>query len=323
MSAQAPNLQCLGSTFDVAIPEPLAPEPLAPEDQPPKTGPRFLFAAIPSPHNGVFHLGPLPLHAYGLMLAMGVVVAVRIAEPRTVRRGFAPGLVGELATKLVIGGVIGARVYHLFTGYKWNKGGILGAFKIWEGGLSIWGAVAGGAITLMFVARKRNLDTVLVCDALGPAVAVAQGIGRWGNYFNQELFGRPSTLPWALKIDLAHRPPGYERFATFHPTFLYESIWCFTIFAVIVALERRDKLGRGQSFTLYIAMYTFERFFMELLRVDDATKIFGGLRFNALLSAVIFFLSTGWFIRLRMRARNATTESSQSDDPAADAPALG
>ncbi len=279
-----------------------------------------MFAAIPSPHNGIVHLGPLPLHAYGLMLAIGVVVAVRIGELRSQKRGFAEGLVGDLATKLVLGGVIGARVYHLFTGYKWEQKGIVGAFKIWEGGLSIWGAVAGGAVVLVWIARKRKLDTILLLDALGPAVVVAQGIGRWGNYFNQELFGRPSTLPWALKIDLIHRPVGYERYATFHPAFLYESLWCFLVFAIISALERRNKLRRGQSFTLYISLYTFERFFMELLRVDDASKLFG-FRFNALLSAVLCFVGIVTFIRFGQQpivVAGDTEDREAKDGPSTD-----
>jgi prolipoprotein diacylglyceryl transferase len=261
-----------------------------------------LFASIPSPSDGVLHIGPIPLHAYGLMLALGVVVAVKLSEPRVVRRGFPEGLVGELATKLVVAGVIGARVYHLFTGYDWSEKGLIGTVKIWEGGLSIWGAVAGGAIALVVIAKKRNLDTLLLCDALAPTVAVAQGIGRWGNWFNQELFGRPTTLPWGLEIDLAHRPAGYEQYQTFHPTFLYESLWCFAIFGIIVALERRGKLMRGQSFTLYVALYTFERFFMELMRIDDATKIFG-MRFNALLSAVLCVVAVGFFVRFGTRGQ--------------------
>ena len=277
------------------------------------------IASIPSPAHGIFHLGPLPLHAYGLMLAIGVVVAVRLAEPRAVARGFEPGLIGDIALKVVIGGVIGARVYHLFTGYDWSKG-FLGIFKIWEGGLSIWGAVLGGMIPLVWIARRRRLDAVLLMDAIGPCVAVAQAIGRWGNWFNQELFGRPTNLPWALEIDAAHRPAGYEHYATFHPTFLYESIWCLCIFFVITALERRGRMRRGQSVSLYVAMYCFERFFMELLRIDDATKLFG-MRFNALLSAVLFVVGAVLFVRFgRTTATTATTADSDTTDGSVDTP---
>ena len=276
-----------------------------------------MFAFIPSPPNGVWKIGPLPLHAYGLALALGVIVAVQIAETRAQRRGFAEGLVGEIATKLIVGGVIGARVYHLFTGYDWSEKGLAGTVKIWEGGLSIWGAVAGGALALIWSARKRNLDTLLLCDALGPAVIIGQGIGRWGNYFNQELFGRPTTLPWGLEILPKHRPAGYIQYETFHPTFLYESLWCFAVFGVIVALERKGLLKRGQSLTLYIALYTFERFFMELLRVDDATKIFG-MRFNALLSAVLCIVSVALFARFGRIGRPQFIEASQEAAPAED-----
>lgn len=255
-----------------------------------------VVASIPSPEHGVLHLGPLPLHAYGLMLAIGILTAVRVAEPRAVARGFEPGLVNEIALKVILGGIIGARVYHLFTGYDWEAKGLLGTVKIWEGGLSIWGAVIGGMIPVVWIARRRKLDAVLLMDAMAPCVALAQGIGRWGNWFNQELFGRPTTLPWGLEIDAAHRPAGYEHVATFHPTFLYESLWCVLIFVVITRLERRGLLQRGQSLALYIALYCFERFFMELLRIDDATKVFG-LRFNALLSAVLFVVGCGLFVR--------------------------
>jgi prolipoprotein diacylglyceryl transferase len=272
-----------------------------------------LVASIPSPSSGIIHLGPIPLHAYGLMLAIGVLVAARLAEPRAVARGFAPGLIAQIGTWVVVGGVVGARVYHLFTGYSWDEHGFWGIFAIWRGGLSIWGAVAGGVLAMWIVARRRHLDLVLLMDAIGPCVAVAQAIGRWGNWFNQELFGRPTSLPWGLEIDKAHRPAGYERYTTFHPTFLYESIWCLIVFFVVTRAEKHFRLVRGQSFSLYVALYTFERTFMELLRIDDATKLFG-LRFNALLSAVICVISTVVFVRLGVRARRATS-SNISDEP--------
>ncbi len=259
------------------------------------------LAFIPSPKHGILHIGPLPLHAYGLMLALGVVAAIYLAEKRAVARGFEAGTIGEIATVVIVAGVVGARVYHLFTGYDWSADGISGTLAIWRGGLSIWGAVGGGAIAVIYMARRKHLDTVLLCDAIGPAIAVAQAIGRWGNWFNQELFGRPTRLPWGLEIDVAHRPAGYKQYATFHPTFLYESLWCLLIFAAITLLERHGRLRhKGQAFTLYVAMYTFERFFMELLRIDKATRIFG-MRFNALLSAAICIVATIVFVQLGRR----------------------
>jgi prolipoprotein diacylglyceryl transferase len=256
-----------------------------------------MIGYIPSPEHGTIGIGPLQLHAYGLMLAIGVLVAAKIADMRWRRAGNDSKVIAELAVPVVISGVIGARIYHLFTGYKWSEGGIAGAFEIWKGGLSIWGAVAGGLIAVVILARRRHLDTLALLDAMGPAVVVAQAIGRWGNWFNQELFGRPSKLPWALEIDPAHRPIGYELTKTFQPTFLYESIWCLIIFGTIVALERNRGLVKGQAFALYVAMYTFGRVFFEWMRVDPASKIFG-IRFNLLLSAVLCVGASIWFVRL-------------------------
>jgi prolipoprotein diacylglyceryl transferase len=256
-----------------------------------------MFGSIPSPEHGTIDIGPLSLHAYGLMLAIGVLVAAKIADMRWRRAGNDPKIIGEIAVPVVVAGVIGARIYHLFTGYKWSEEGIAGAFQIWKGGLSIWGAVAGGLLAVVFISRRRHLDTLALLDAIGPAVVVAQAIGRWGNWFNQELFGRPSTLPWSLEIDLVHRPPGYEAIATYQPTFLYESLWCLFVFATIVWLERHRGLVKGQAFALYVAMYTFGRIYFEWIRVDPASKIFG-IRFNLLLSAALCVAASAWFVRL-------------------------
>jgi prolipoprotein diacylglyceryl transferase len=275
-----------------------------------------VLASIPSPSDGIVHIGPVPLHAYGMMLAIGVLVAARLAEPRARARGFSPGVISQVGTATVIGGVVGARVYHLFTGYDWDAHGIAGTIQIWKGGLSIWGAVGGGLMGLWFAARRLKLDFVVLADAIGPCVAVAQGIGRWGNWFNQELFGRPSTLPWAVQIDRAHRPAGFERYSTFQPTFLYESLWCFLIFFVIVWAEKRWSFRRGQSFALYVALYTFARIFMEWMRIDEASKIFG-LRFNAVLSAVLCIVATICFIRLARMPRAQSPEVHQEPRPAA------
>jgi prolipoprotein diacylglyceryl transferase len=231
------------------------------------------------------------------MLAIGVLVAVKVAETRWVRSGREAKEFSGIVIPVVIAGVVGARVYHLFTGYKWTEGGLVGTVEIWKGGLSIWGAVAGGAIAVVVLARRRHLDTLLLIDCIAPGVVLAQAIGRWGNYFNQELFGRPTRLPWALEIDLAHRPPGYERFATFHPTFLYESLWCLLIFGTLLVVERRVLLRQGQVFALYVAMYTFGRVWFEALRIDDASRIFG-IRFNLLLSAVLCVFGVIWFMWL-------------------------
>jgi prolipoprotein diacylglyceryl transferase len=260
-----------------------------------------MLAYIPSPSKNAVHLDigglHLSLHMYGLMLALGVLAAYKIAEVRYARQGRDPADIGRIAVVTVIAGVIGARVYHLFTGYKWDQDGIAGAFQIWKGGLSIWGAVAGGAIGVIIMSRRYHLDTLAVCDALGPGIVVAQAIGRWGNWFNQELFGKPTTVPWALKIDIEHRPPQYLSSPTFHPTFLYESLWCLLVFATILWAERRFSFRKGQAFTMYVSMYTFGRVFFEAMRSDPASRIFG-VRFNLLLSAVLCVGFAFWFVWL-------------------------
>lgn len=262
------------------------------------------LAYIPSPKSGIVHIGPLPLHAYGLMLALGVVAASYVAEKRWAARGGDPKEIGQIAVPVVIAGIIGARVYHLFTGYSWSQHGLIGTVEIWRGGLSIWGAVGGGLIAVIVVARRRHLDVLALMDVIAPGLLIAQAIGRWGNYFNQELFGRPSDLPWALEIDPAHRPARYANYKTFHPTFLYESLWCLLVFGIIIWAERRFRFRRGRTFALYVALYTFGRTWFEALRADEATKVFG-LRFNLLLSAALCVAGTIWFIWLGRRAPDA------------------
>jgi prolipoprotein diacylglyceryl transferase len=271
-------------------------------------------AFIPSPKHGIVNIGPLPLHAYGLMLAIGVLVATKVAESRWARTGRDPKEFGAIVVPVVIAGVVGARIYHLFTGYKWSDGGFIGTFEIWKGGLSIWGAVGGGLIAVCLLARRHKLDTLMLVDVIAPGVVLAQAIGRWGNYFNQELFGRPTTLPWGLEIDLAHRPPGFAQYATFHPTFLYESLWCLLVFGTLLLVERRYALKRGQVFALYVAMYTFGRIWFEALRIDDATRIFG-VRFNLLLSIVLSVFGAVWFVWLGRRPQPASPAARGVGDP--------
>ena len=215
----------------------------------------------------------------------------------------------------MIAGVIGARLYHLFTGYDWSTGGIVGTVQIWRGGLSIWGAVIGGLLALVVVARRRRLDLLGLMDAIGPAVVIGQAIGRFGNYFNQELFGRPTTLPWGLKIDLAHRPAGYTQYATFHPTFLYESMWCLLVFGAISVAERRIGLRKGQAFAMYVCLYTLGRTWFEALRIDKATRVFG-VRFNLLVSAALCVGAGVWFVVL---ARRNGADDALDDDALAPA----
>jgi prolipoprotein diacylglyceryl transferase len=251
-------------------------------------------ASIPSPSNGTIDVGPLPLHAYGLLLAIGVIVATRIAETRWVKRGYDRDEFSALVVWVVIGGVVGARVYHLFTGYDWDRGGIAGTVKIWEGGLSIWGVLAGGVIALVVLARVKHLELLVLMDCCAPGVLAAQVIGRWGNWFNQELYGKPTDLPWGLEIDPAHRPTQYLTEETFHPTFLYESIYCALILALILLAERRFRFRKGQTVALYLSLYTLGRFFFEQLRVDPSQKVLG-MRINGWVSALVCVGSAAWF----------------------------
>jgi prolipoprotein diacylglyceryl transferase len=259
-----------------------------------------LLASIPSPSQN--SLGPL--NAYGLMLAIGVIVAYFVTDRRWRRMGGGAETVGDIALWTVIWGVIGARVYHLVSDIQLYTGrgfdGVVDAFKIWDGGLSIWGAVLGGSIALVVQTRRRHLDSLRMLDAVAPGVLAAQAIGRWGNWWNQELFGRPTDLPWGLEIDFAHRPQGYKAYETFHPTFLYESLWCLVVIGVILWAERRFRFKRGQSFALYVVLYTAGRFVWENLRIDPANEWFG-LRLNAWVTIGVFLFGVVWFLWLGRR----------------------
>lgn len=245
------------------------------------------LASIPSPSENIIHLGPIPLHMYGLMLAIGILVAVRVAETRWVRRGHPAKEFSDVVVWIVIAGVIGARVYHVITDYQLFEDDPLRAVKIWEGGLSIWGAVIGGAIAAAFLARRRHLDLGDMLDCIAPGLAFAQAIGRWGNWFNQELFGAPSKLPWALEIDPANRPHGYTQYATFQPTFLYESLYCLALGFVLIWVDHHFKLKKFQLFALYAMGYTAARLVFEEMRIDPAHTI-GPLRVNAWVSIIVF-----------------------------------
>ena len=247
---------------------------------------------LPSPPQGVWHLGPVPIRAYALCILAGILVAVWYGDRRWRERGGKPGTVGDVAVWAVPFGILGGRLYHVITDHQIYFGpggkGFLASLKIWDGGLGIWGAVLLGGVGAWIGCRRRGLKLPPFADAIAPAIAIAQAMGRWGNWFNQELFGRPTTLPWGLKIDPAHRPPGFAEYATFHPTFLYESLWCLGVAAVVVWADRRFRMGHGRAFALYVLLYTIGRGWIESLRIDSAHHI-GGLRLNDWTSLVVFF----------------------------------
>lgn len=249
-----------------------------------------LAAAIPSPGRGVWHLGPLPLRAYGILIVCGMVVAVWITARRYAARGGDPELMTTMAMWAIPFGIVGARIYHVLTSpaaYFGPGGNPLQAFEIWKGGLGIWGGVALGALGAWIAVRRAGQRMGPVADSVAPALLVAQAIGRWGNWFNQELFGAPTTLPWGLRIDAAHMPAGYPEGTLFHPTFLYECLWNLAMAGLIVVLDRRHRFRSGQVFALYLMTYTLGRGWIEMLRIDDAEHVLG-LRLNVWTSILVF-----------------------------------
>ncbi|MBO0747400.1 MAG: prolipoprotein diacylglyceryl transferase, partial [Acidimicrobiaceae bacterium] len=247
--------------------------------------PGSALAAIPSPPANGVSIGPLRLHVYGLMIALGIAGAVWLAGRRWRQVGGAPGTMAALAVWGVPGGLIGARLYSLATSWQVDTGGsVIQAFEIWHGGLGIWGGVLGGVALGLVGARYHRLPLAPLLDAVAPAIPFGQAIGRWGNYFNQELYGRPSHLPWAVRID---HPTGYPPGTTFHPTFLYESLWDLGVVAAVIWAGSRFRIRRGYLFALYAALYTPGRFWIEYLRIDTAHRFFG-LRLNDWASVIVF-----------------------------------
>ena len=271
------------------------------------TAPALVALSIPSPSQGVWHLGPLPLRAYALAIILGVIVAVWTGERRWVTRGGTHGQVGDIALWAVPAGVIGARLYHVATDHDLYFGpgrNPWDAFAVWHGGLGIWGAIAGGLLGAWFYCRRHGIAVRPLADALAPSLLLAQVVGRFGNYFNQELFGRPTTLPWGLEIDAAHRPAGYAQYATFHPTFLYEALWNLAGVALILYLDRRLRLGFGRTFALYVMVYTSGRGWIETLRIDTIElDDVGGLRWGVWMSIVLFVLAAAYFVVMGRRHR--------------------
>jgi len=246
-------------------------------------------AYLPSPSQGVWHLGPVPLRAYAFCILLGIVVALLWTRSRWVARGGRAEQIDAVATWAVPFGIVGGRLYHVATDPELYFGPgrhPVEALYVWRGGLGIWGAVALGAVGALVGCRKQGISLAAFADAVAPGLAVAQAVGRFGNYFNQELYGRPSTLPWALQIDPAHRPAQTPNIGTYQPTFLYEAIWDAGAAGVVVWAERRFHLGAGRAFALYVALYTLGRAWIEYLRVDHANHLLG-LRLNDWTSLIV------------------------------------
>ena len=251
-----------------------------------------LLAYIPSPPANGINIGSLRLHVYGLMIALGVAAAVWLAQRRWEAVGGRPGTMASLAVWGVPGGLVGARVYSLITSWGVDtQGHWYRAFEIWKGGLGIWGGVVCGIASGAIGARRAGLRLAPLVDAVAPAFALAQAIGRWGNYFNQELYGWKSNLPWAVKIDNPQVPGHtYPPGTTFQPTFLYECIWDLLVCVAVIRIERRFRIKRGYLVGVYAALYTFGRFFTEYMRIDEAHRYLG-LRLNDWTSVAVFVVS--------------------------------
>lgn len=260
----------------------------------------ILFASIPSPSSGSIHLGPLRLNAYGMMIALGVLAAMWLWSRRVEARGIGTrDDVSAIAMWAVPAGIVGARLYHVVTDWSRFSGNLFDIVKVWQGGLGIWGGIPIGLFAGVWVAKRRGLPIGLLMTCVAPALALAQSIGRWGNWFNQELFGRPTTLPWALRVsDLNAMAAGYPPGTTFHPTFLYESVASALLCVALLVLDRRVAMRPGRLFFFYTAGYTAYRFFIEGLRIDPAHHI-GFWRLNQWVSVVVFVVSVAVIFQMR------------------------
>ena len=263
----------------------------------------WLPAAIPSPSTNVVHVGPFVVHVYGLLYVLAVVAAVAITRRRWAARGGSPELVYDVALWAVPAGIIGGRLYFLATTPGDTFEHWWGPLAIWQGGLGIWGGIAAGTIAGLWRVRRAGASLADFLDAAAPALLVAQAIGRVGNYFNQELFGRPTDLPWALEIDRDHRPDRYLADPTFHPTFLYELLWNLALAAALVWLDRRRRVRPPGLFALYVAGYCAFRIVDELLRVDPAAHVLG-LRWNLLLAIAGTAIGIAWFAATQRRGQH-------------------
>ena len=270
---------------------------------------QLLPLSIPSPAEGTWYVGPVPVRAYAVGIILGVVAAVWLGERRWVARGGVKGQVGDVALWAVPAGVVGARIYHVATDHDLYFGAgrdPWAALQIWNGGLGIWGAIAGGFLGAWFYCRRHGILVRPFADALAPGLLLAQAIGRLGNYFNQELYGRPTTLPWGLEIDSARWPDGMSFAAgtTFHPTFLYELLWNLAGVALIVVLDRRLRLGHGRVFALYVMVYTAGRGWIETLRIDtiELDDVLG-LRWGVWMSIGLFVAAAAYFVLVGRRHR--------------------
>ncbi len=258
----------------------------------------MISLSIPSPSTGVIYLGPLPLRAYSLFIIIGIFLAIWLGNKRWIARGGKVGQVSDVALYAVPFGIIGGRIYHVATDFEKYFGegrNPVDALKIWNGGLGIWGAIFFGGLGAWIGCRIYKINLPPFADAIAPGIIFAQAIGRIGNYFNQELFGKPTEFFWGLEISEKNRPQGFEMFSTFHPTFLYELIWSVLIGFALIYIDKIYKLGHGRVFALYVSLYSLGRLIIETFRIDESRILFG-LRFNIWTSLVVIVGGIVYFI---------------------------
>ena len=275
-----------------------------------------VLASIPSPSDGTLDIGPLSIHAYGLMIALGVIAGVWLAGRRLAASGAGTrDDMANIAMWAVAAGVIGARIYYIITDASepWREPGKW--LQIWKGGLGIPGGLILGVLVGMWAAKRRHVDGAMLLTAAAPAIPLSQAIGRWGNWFNQELFGRPTTLPWGLEIDDAHLPEGYPSGTLFHPTFLYESLWNFGLCGVLLLIDKKIRLRPGRLMAVYVVGYSIGRFWVEGLRIDPANSG-GGWRLNQWMAVFFFVLSTGYLVIDHLRHRNDPAPDTDAEQAA-------
>jgi len=253
--------------------------------------------SIPSPSSSTIEIGPLSIHFYGLTLLVAIAAAVAITGVRWTRRGGDWDLIFRVAVWGVASGIVGARLYHVITSWNELPDEWWGPVAIWKGGLGVWGGIGLGCLVGAIVAHRSGASVARLADCVAPGLLVAQGIGRFGNWWNQELFGKPTDLPWGLEIDPANRPIDFVDQETFHPTFLYEALWCFAAAGLLLLIERRFK-GRirpGNLFALYVLVYSIGRLWIETLRIDPSHEL-GGIRLNVFVAAAAIVLSAAFFV---------------------------
>jgi len=249
-----------------------------------------------TPNPIAFNIGSFAIHWYGLFLLIGILIGYWLVGKLAHREDLSKDIVTSLYVNVLIGGLISARIYHVLTDWGFYGSNLDQVLAVWNGGLAIHGAMIGGVLTAFYFVKKHNINFWKIADLFAMAAILGQAIGRWGNYFNQELFGKPISTAWSIPIDAANRPLGFEQFQYFHPTFLYESILNLIIFGILFWVFKKKKRPVGLIFWMYIGLYSLARIIVESFRINEAAMIFG-MRLPLLVSVVLLVVAGGMIIR--------------------------